>query len=88
MIHQQQRFLESLDAKERQRSLIITGPPEDRDDLGATDDEKVMNVMNACGVLTQHTVDAGTTVVMGDFNATVGEWVPVMLSADGDPGSK
>ncbi len=47
MIHQQQRFLESLDAKERQRSLIITGPPEDRDDLGATDDEKVMNVMNA-----------------------------------------
>lgn len=47
MIHQQQRFLESLDAKERQRSLIITSLPEDRDDLGATDDEKVMNVMNA-----------------------------------------
>ncbi len=47
MIHQQQRFLESLDAKERQRSLIITSLPEDRDDLGATDDEKVMNGMNA-----------------------------------------
>ena len=47
IIHQQQRFLETLDTKERQRNLIITGLSEDGNDLGATDDEKIRKVMDA-----------------------------------------
>ena len=46
IIHQQ-RFLESLDAKEKQRDPIITRLSEDDNDLGATDDEKIRKVMDA-----------------------------------------
>lgn len=47
IIHQQQLFLESLDGKERRRNVIITGLSEDVDELGATDEEKIRNVIQA-----------------------------------------
>ena len=47
IIHQQQKFLESLDSKERRRNLIVTGLSEDVDELGGTDNEKIRNVINS-----------------------------------------
>ena len=45
IIHQQNRFLESLDAKERMRNLVIAGVSEDEDGLGTTDGEKIKTVL-------------------------------------------
>ncbi|KAK8375167.1 hypothetical protein O3P69_019922 [Scylla paramamosain] len=49
IIHQQNRFLESLGAKERVRHLGITGVSEDDDGLGTTDGEKIKTVLEAAG---------------------------------------
>lgn len=49
IIQQQQLFLESLDARERQRKLIITGLQEEPDDLGANDQEKLKTVLDSAG---------------------------------------
>lgn len=49
IIHQQNRFLESLDAKERVRNVVITGVSEGEDDLGSTDGEKIKTVLEAAG---------------------------------------
>ena len=48
-IHQQQLFLESLDNKERRRYIVITGLPEDADELGARDDIKIQKLLEAAG---------------------------------------
>ncbi|KAK3872355.1 hypothetical protein Pcinc_022572 [Petrolisthes cinctipes] len=48
IIHQQQMFLETLDARERRKNLIITGLSEESDEVGG-DDEKVRNVLLAAG---------------------------------------
>ncbi|KAK8392379.1 hypothetical protein O3P69_014620 [Scylla paramamosain] len=49
IIHQQNKFLESLDAKERVRDLAITEVSEDDDGLGTTDGEKIKTVLKAAG---------------------------------------
>lgn len=49
IIHQQNRFLEYLDAKDRVRNLVITGVSEDDDNLGTTDGEKIKTVFEAAG---------------------------------------
>ncbi|MPC82917.1 hypothetical protein E2C01_077606 [Portunus trituberculatus] len=49
VIHQQQLFLKSLDSKERQCNLIITGLTEDADEMGDTDDAKIQKVLEATG---------------------------------------
>lgn len=49
IIGQQQRFLESLDAKERRMNLVVTGVTEDSDEMGADDQAKVKNVIQATG---------------------------------------
>lgn len=49
IISNQQRFLEAMDGRERRRNMVITGLPEDTDEIGATDDEKVCKVIEATG---------------------------------------
>ncbi|KAK4299839.1 hypothetical protein Pmani_027911 [Petrolisthes manimaculis] len=49
IIHQQQMFLETLDARERRKNLIITGLSEESDEVGGNDEEKVRNVLLAAG---------------------------------------
>lgn len=49
IISQQQTFLETLDANERRRNLIITGLTEETNEVGGTDAEKVRTVIAATG---------------------------------------
>ena len=49
IMHQQQLFLESFDARDRQRKLIITGVLEDEDDLGSDDREKIRTLLDKSG---------------------------------------
>lgn len=49
IINQQQMFLESLDARERQKKLIITGVSEEVDDLGHNDHTKVKTILEGAG---------------------------------------
>lgn len=49
IIHQQQLFLEILDKKDRKQNIVITGVPEDPDELGNTDNEKIEKVLQAAG---------------------------------------
>ena len=49
IISNQQRFLEAMDGRKRRRNLVITGLPEDGDAMGATDEDKVRNVIEAIG---------------------------------------
>ena len=49
IINQQNYFLESLDAKERVRNLVVTGVKEEADSLGRTDEEKVKSIIEAAG---------------------------------------
>lgn len=46
-IHHQQLFLEQLDGKERLNNIIITGLSEDTDDMGSTDGERIITVLDA-----------------------------------------
>lgn len=43
----QQRFIESLDAKERERNIIMTGVSENSNELGENDGEKVTSILDA-----------------------------------------
>ena len=45
IIHHQQLFCESIDNKERRCNLIISGLPEEADDIGSNDDEKIKSVL-------------------------------------------
>lgn len=45
IIHNQQLYLETLDNKERRCNLVITGLSEDPDEIGETDNEKVVKVL-------------------------------------------
>ncbi|KAK8373056.1 hypothetical protein O3P69_015593, partial [Scylla paramamosain] len=47
IIHNQQLFLEKLDSKERRCNLVMTGLLEDPDEIGETDKEKVVKVLEA-----------------------------------------
>ena len=50
IIHYQQLFMESLDSKERRRNLVITGLTENtEDDMGESDNDKVVKVLQAAG---------------------------------------
>ena len=49
IINQQNWFLESLDAKERVRNIVITGVKEEEDNLGRNDSGKVKSVLEAAG---------------------------------------
>ena len=49
IINQQQKFLESFDARERQKKFIISGVAEGSDDLGVNDQDKVQAVVVATG---------------------------------------
>lgn len=61
IIHQQQLFLESIDNRERKRNLIITGLPENANDLGADDAEKLRNVLSAANC--PETIDPSSYVL-------------------------
>ena len=47
MIMHQQNFLEGIDARERQRNAVVLGLPEDADDVGANDQDKLKAVLDA-----------------------------------------
>ena len=49
IINQQQMFLESLDARDRQRKIIITGVSEVEDNLGRDDESKVRRILDEAG---------------------------------------
>lgn len=49
IINQQNWFMESLDAKERVRNLVITGVKEEGDNLGGSDREKIRSILDAAG---------------------------------------
>lgn len=49
IIHNQQLFLEKLDSKDRRCNLVMTGLPEDPDEIGETDEEKIVKVLEAVG---------------------------------------
>lgn len=53
VIARQQRFLESLDRKEREMNLVITGVPDERESLEGetTDESKVNKIWSKVGVL-------------------------------------
>lgn len=69
IIHQQNRFLESLDAKERVRNLVITGVSEDDDGLGTTDGEKIKTVLEAAGYAGTIRTDVWVTKRLGQLDA-------------------
>ena len=46
IINQQQRFLESLDARDRQKKIIITGVSEVADNIGRDDQSKVRQILD------------------------------------------
>ncbi|MEA3357744.1 MAG: hypothetical protein U9Q67_04915, partial [Patescibacteria group bacterium] len=68
IINQQQRFLESVDAKERWRNLVITGVSEGEDGLGATDEEKIKAVVMASGYNGELQVSEWTVKRLGQAN--------------------
>ena len=45
VIDQQQRFLESLDARERDKNVIVTGISETSQDMGVDDESRLTNVL-------------------------------------------
>ena len=49
IINQQQMFLESLDARDRQRKIIITGVSEEEDNFGRDDQSKVKWILDEAG---------------------------------------
>ena len=49
IINQQQMFMESIDARERQRKIIVTGVSEDVDRLENSDETKVKSILNEAG---------------------------------------
>ena len=49
VINQQNWFLESLDAKERVRNIVITGVKEEEDNLGRSDSGKMKSILEAAG---------------------------------------
>ena len=65
IIHQQNRFLEALDAKDRVRNLVITGVKEEEDGLGRTDAEKVKSVLIAANYTGNIRTEAWVTKRLG-----------------------
>ena len=65
VVTQQQRFMEQLDSRDRERNLIITGLPEEEAFDGAVNDQgkcrKVMEVIGAEGVSLQPILQTDTT---------------------------
>ena len=49
ILHQQQLFTESVERRDRQKHLIVTGLSEDADDLGDSDQAKLGSVLRAAG---------------------------------------
>ncbi|MPC81070.1 hypothetical protein E2C01_075670 [Portunus trituberculatus] len=49
IIHNQKLFLEKLDSKERRCNLVVTRLLEEPDEIGETDKEKVVKVLEAAG---------------------------------------
>ena len=49
IINQQQMFMESIDARERRRKIVIVGVPEGVDRLGDTDQTKIKTILNEAG---------------------------------------
>ena len=49
IIHQQQKFLELLDSRHRQRNIIITGVSEEEDSLGKDDRSKIISILEGAG---------------------------------------
>ena len=71
IISKQQRFLETLDRKERESNLVLLGVPDENESLDGrtTDETKVRKILEKIGVLTRtfaHTEDLGTPWVTGN----------------------
>ena len=49
IINQQQMFMESIDARERRRKIVIVGVPEGVDRLGDSDQTKIKTILNEAG---------------------------------------
>ena len=49
IINQQQMFMESMDARDRQKKIIMTGVPEGNDNLGDSDEGKIKTILNEVG---------------------------------------
>ena len=80
IIHQQQMFLESLDARDRQRKLIITGVAESEDDLGSDDHEKIKSLLIKTGYTDEANLNDWELKRLGKVNAK--RTRPILLVAD------
>ena len=67
IIQQQQKFLESIDARERQKKLIITGIPEDD---GGNDPEKIKALLDKAGYQENYEIENWDLKRLGEFNAS------------------
>lgn len=81
IIHQQNRFLESLGAKERVWHLVITGVLEDDDGLGTTDGEKIKTVLEAAGYAGLIPTDVWSTIRLGQPDARRSRPIHVTLES-------
>lgn len=80
IIHQQQMFLESLDARDRQRKMVVTGVSEDNSDLGSSDREKIKAILDKTGYTGELMIDGWDMRRLGQLNANRSR--PILLVVD------
>lgn len=80
IIHQQQLFMESLDARDRQRKLIVTGVSEDSSDLGSDDGERIKTLLDKMGYTGEMRTDDWEMKRLGQPSANRSR--PILLVVD------